>query len=74
MSKRPKTTLEQQKDRPQTSSEQKDRPAAPQVPVAWDPLEQELDCLHHAALDNAEANRNGYDSDDVSDGMLVDAV
>ena len=68
MIKGPKTTSEQEDRLPQTSSGQKDRPAAaPQVSVARDPLEQELGYLHrHAELDD--------DDDCVSDDVLVDAV
>ena len=71
MIKGPKTTSEREDRLPKTSSEQKDRPAGPQVSAARDPLEQELGYLHrHAELDDAEADRSGY----VSDDMLVDAV
>jgi len=70
MIKRPKTTSEEKDRLPKTSSEQKERPAASQVSLARDPLEQDLGFFHHAALDSAEADRSGY----LSDDMLVDAV
>ena len=60
MIQRPKMTSEQI---PKTSSEVRYRPSEPQVSVdSRDPLGQELGCL-----DDVEADRSDYDSEDDVD-------